>query len=347
MAFQYVVRLVTARALDLRSALPQPTPHPMSHPRVDSPMPRQPRRFASVLPWLVSLGLHSLLVVAALFAIWTSVAGVSPQIVPLVQLGNTAGTPLQRQAENRLEAAAPPLVPAVEPAPQENTLDAPIEITTPLLGTLDMAGKPSPFQSTLTSSAQFQTTFLGSGGNARRIAFVIDASGSLLDTLPFVLQELQKTVDSLHPRQEFTVLFYQGDTIIEAPPAGLKQAIASHKQQLAHWLDPQKRNIFAGGASDPVPAIKRALSYQPQLIFLLSDNITAGDLYQIDQRRLLDEITAANTSGTRINTLQFLYADARTGPEQKETLELIAEQSGGVYRFIGSNELGLQEGQQP
>ena len=48
------------------------------------------------------------------------------------------------------------------------------------------------------------------GVQARRVVFVVDASGSLIDTLAFVIRDLKRAVGSLNERQMFTVIFFQG-----------------------------------------------------------------------------------------------------------------------------------------
>ena len=76
------------------------------------------------------------------------------------------------------------------------------------------------------------------------------------------------------------------------------------------------------------------MRYKPQLIFLLSDNITGQGQYELNQQRLLDEIKGANTSNTKINTIQFLYPDPLARIGFKPTMQQISEQTGGIYKFI-------------
>ncbi len=51
---------------------------------------------------------------------------------------------------------------------------------------------------------------------------------------------------------------------------------------------------------------------------------------------------ADRVAGTKINTIQFLYPDTLTQAGLKGTLEMIANQSGGVYKFLDGKELGIQ-----
>ena len=95
--------------------------------------------------------------------------------------------------------------------------------------------------------------------------------------------------------------------------------------------------------ANPVKAIRQALSYKPELMFILSDNITGSGIFETDQRWLLDQIKEADRGiGTKINTIQFLYPDRLTRAGLKGTLELIADETGGVYEFYDGKKLGIQ-----
>ncbi len=180
------------------------------------------------------------------------------------------------------------------------------------------------------------------GGNARKIAFVIDASGSLIDTFPSVVDELIKTINKLSEKQEFTIVFYQGDTVIEVPTPnlGFKRATSEIKQKVIDWIQLSSHNIVPQGTSNPIPALQRALQYHPQLIFLLSDSITGSGAYAVDQRRLLDAIKKTNTSGTKICTIQFIYTDPLANIGMKGTMQSIADQTGGKYQFVSPEDIG-------
>ena len=96
------------------------------------------------------------------------------------------------------------------------------------------------------------------------------------------------------------------------------------------------------GLSNPVKALRLALRYRPQLLFVLSDNITGQGRYEVDQRRLLASIERENKSATKINTIQFVYPDPLEKFSLKATLQLIAERTGGIYKFLDARELGIE-----
>jgi hypothetical protein len=205
-------------------------------------------------------------------------------------------------------------------------------------------GKGSPFGSGVGGGGGgFKTSFYGTGGNARKIIYLVDASGSLIDTLDFVMLELTRSINELSDQQSFTVIFFQGEQAYEVPGwSGPRKATAENKKKAIDWFTPKAGNIIPAGISSPVVALKKALVYKPDLLFILSDNITGSGRFEVDQRRLLAEIDAANKGGTKINTIQFLYPDKLSEKGLEPTLKRISDRSGGIYKFLDAKELGIQ-----
>ena len=141
--------------------------------------------------------------------------------------------------------------------------------------------------------------------------------------------------------QELPTLDFGLGEVIEIPPLGIdtKRATAAIKQQVMEWLADDQYNVTPKGTTNPVKALRRAFQYQPQLVFLLSDAITGQGQYEIDQRLLLDEIEQPNRSGTKINTIQFIQEDPLVKAGLAPTMKLIADQSGGVYKYVPESEL--------
>lgn len=308
---------------------------------------RQDDALTTLLPWGVSFLLHAGLVLLALFVVWSTVLLSNDEkiIIPTARLSATPGAPLQIKETPRLKAD-PTARRTVSPLRNQQPvqmLTQPLSDAT-LVGVLGSSGDANPFEATISGGGELRAQFLGSGGNARRIAFVIDASGTLIDTFPFVLRELRKSISQLSGRQQFTIIFFQQENVIEVPPFGIdaKRATSEIKQQVNEWLREDKYNIVPQYKGNPVKALQRAFRYQPQLIFLLSDEITGQGQYEIDQQDLLGEIDRVNRSGTKINTIQFIYPDPLLKAGKRGTMDLIAERSGGVYKFVSKEELGIE-----
>ncbi|MBB6430565.1 hypothetical protein [Algisphaera agarilytica] len=175
---------------------------------------------------------------------------------------------------------------------------------------------------------------------ATRVVYLIDASGSLIDTFPFILEELQRSIHQLQPEQSFAVMFFAGSKVTEAPPYGMKRATTRAVQHTSQWIDPGSGRIIASGRPNADAAIRRALAYQPDAIILLSDGLTGGgDKALATRARLLSLIETANTRDVVFHTLQVRRPDPLSTPTRLGTLELIAMQSGGVHRYLGEEDL--------
>jgi hypothetical protein len=152
-----------------------------------------------------------------------------------------------------------------------------------------------------------------------------------------VIDELRRSIGQLTPEQKFTVIFFQRDLAIEAPPRGLKSATEAVKKQVIDWVTPSQGNIVPGGTSNPVVALTVALRYRPQVLFLLSDNITGRGRYEVNRQALLDKISRLNADHhTQVHTIQFLY------PDPLNTLDRIAREQGGTHRFVREADLILR-----
>ncbi len=299
-----------------------------------------------LLPWTVSILLHVGLVLLALFVVWSTVLASQDEqiIIPTARLSATPGAPLQIKKTPRLKAD-PIARRTVSPMRNKTPLQL---LTQPrsdatLVGVLGSSGDANPFETTISGGGELRAQFLGSGGNARRIAFVIDASGSITAELPELITALKRSINQLSARQQFTVIFFQGNDVIEIPPLGIndKPATPKTRQMVFDWLDRYKDYLSPGRGSDPIRALRLAFKYEPQLVFLLSDEITGQGRNEIDQARLLNDIERINRTGTKINTLQFIYEDPLLKAGLRGTMELIAERSGGKYTFVSGSDLGI------
>ncbi len=306
----------------------------------------------TLLPWGLSFLLHTALVLIAIFLVWTTITQPDrgQEVVPLVRLSADPGTPVQMNLSQR-ERIALRQRRTIETESARPTWLNETPAPPSLAGLADTAlSKPDPFGMARDTAATFQTSFMGSGGNARRIVFIIDASGSLIDTFPIVILELKKSILKLSDEQMFTILFAvgtergSGEAVeVPVPRRGLKPATPAAKRQVIEWIDPDRGNIAPKLVGNPVPAIRAALKYKPDLIYLLSDDLTNRGPYELPQERILSEIRRANTAQTKINTIQFLYPDPLESiPGRQGTLKLIAEQSGGLYKFVSKADLKLE-----
>ncbi len=217
--------------------------------------------------------------------------------------------------------------------PEIPTLPAP-QLVEPAASTL--ASLSSPVLTSQASTDQTDTaSFFGvSGSDVRRVVYCIDASGSMIRSLPMVLEHLGRSMDQLKPPQRFSVVFFQDNEAVPMPNfASMPLATLDNKRAVIRWMH---QDIVPLGRSNPSRALELALSLKPDVIFLLSENITGAGPFEIEADRLLEALEDQNpiqSNGTRATTIkciQFLEEDVLG------VLRQIAEAHGGPdgYNFV-------------
>jgi hypothetical protein len=315
---------------------------------------RTERRVKRIVPWVASLVIHLGMATLAVFITWTVsnlpkkddavliVADFNAlNYEPVAGMESAPGQP----AGPVVRDMAPPLPVAQHINDQLNAPDdQPLKDVAAALGYADESGV-SALSRFAPRPGQNAAIFAGaSGSNARRIVYVIDASGSMIAYLQIVVDELARSLENLSSRQSFGVVFFQADAAIQVPPAGeLLPATADEKVRALKWID---ANIVPAGGTNPVVAIDKALALKPNVIFLLSQDITGYGQFEVDQQDLLTMLDQRNPreaqTGRRavqINCIQFLDHDPL------ETMAKIAKEHGGPngYKFLTRKELGLGE----
>ena len=144
----------------------------------------------------------------------------------------------------------------------------------------------------------------------------------------------------LAPPQRFSVVFFQDNEAVPMPNFGaLPLATAEQKRAVIRWMH---QEIVPRGRSNPLRALELALSLQPDVIFLLSENITGAGPFEIEADRLLAALDEQNPvlpdglRGTAIKCIQFLEEDVLG------VLRQIAEVHGGpdAYNFVERDTAG-------
>ncbi len=302
----------------------------------EPPAPTPRNRFSSLsLPWIVSIAVHIAIAVIGMFVVWSSTTQKPDKvIVPLTRFtGDVVAENLADPQDTeiaviheRVQTAEPVEVATAEP-PDLLAIDndAP-------LSAIDIeVALPLP-PGTTTDRPELSVELFGVGGNARTVVFVVDASGSLLDVLPQVINELARSIRQLSTEQRFTVIFFQGGRVIHVPVphAGLKRATADAKRAVIRWIALDSGNIRAAGSTNPLIALEAAIKLKPELIFVMSDDFRgAGDTPQTQRAMLQRVARAVGDTNLAINTIEFNDID-RSG-----VLRRIAERHGGTYKHVG------------
>ena len=169
----------------------------------------------------------------------------------------------------------------------------------------------------------------------------------MIATLPVVIDELERSIRGLSELQSYTVVFFQRDQALASPPEDrMVPATEENRERTMEWIS---EAVLPSGRSNPVRALERAMALEPEIIYLLSSNVTGSGQYAVDLSALLEQLDRLNPreSGTgrravRIKCIQLL------DPDPTEALKKIAEIHSGEtdegdsgYRFLGRSELGL------
>ena len=158
-----------------------------------------------MLPWGISFLFHMALVLLALFVVWSATLVMPDEETPVVpKLALTSNTPSlldvpQIDSPTVTPTAAPPKRP--ESDPRTPNLDEPQDIPADFGKGLIPNSPRSPIDGQGTTGNASNTIFGPPsgppGGDANRIVFLVDASGSLIADLPFVVKELKRSIDGL------------------------------------------------------------------------------------------------------------------------------------------------------
>jgi len=162
--------------------------------------------------------------------------------------------------------------------------------------------------------------------------FLIDRSGSMVDTFDRLRYEIIRSVAGMTARQRFHVVLFSDGVPIESPPRRLVEANLRNKRSLAGFL----KEVRAAGQTDPEAALKRAFAvlaraqrrkgdHTGQLVHLLTDGVFP------DNARALALIRRLNV-GKKIRINTYLYGHCP--PEAERVMKAVARDSGGRYKYV-------------
>ena len=189
-------------------------------------------------------------------------------------------------------------------------------------GPLAMFGTPGG------GSMGIKGAVFGNSGNAKKIAFICDASGSMVSKFSTLRRELSKTIRQLKPVQSFSLIFFQQQSCMYLD-ATLTMATPDAKLRADKFLE----TVTPRAETNPLPALDLAFKQGPELIYLLTD----GDFP--DNDAVLAKIRQLNKNGrVKINTIAFV-SDTDTETAFMDLLKKIATESGGVYRHVREGDI--------
>ncbi len=289
---------------------------------------------AIVTAWLLSLAFHGLFLGAMLLIVFPFAAAERSADLPVVHaqvVGDVDAAPVAVPTPANLQAGG---------SPSEGPRFSPDPAAAEIQRVAPKAAETAPDLSVIgigsasTDAAQLGLALDGGGTGpeffgvaanapgARSIVYVVDRSGSMVDTFDRVRAELKRSISALRRSQKFHVIFFNAAQPLENPPMRPVNAIDAHKQQFFNFLD----GVSPGGGTKPESAIRRALALEPDILYFLSDGVFDASLVQ----RLSEWNPQRHT---RIYTIAYLDQTGR------QLLETIAREHGGEFKFVSEDDL--------
>jgi hypothetical protein len=165
--------------------------------------------------------------------------------------------------------------------------------------------------------------FFGTGINGRRIAFVVDCSGSMnhphsseaKTRFRLLKYELIQAITAMDSGMEFFVIFFNHEAH-PMPASTMVPATPENQKRYLEWV----ARFRPGGNTDPRVALQMAMRLGPDVIYLLTD----GEF----KRRIERDLLRLQQTSVAIHTICL---GDRGG---EKILKAIAESNNGVYRFV-------------
>jgi hypothetical protein len=179
-----------------------------------------------------------------------------------------------------------------------------------------------------------KSPFMGISGNARKVVYVCDASGSMMSVFWRVKEELRKAVDVLRPIQAFNVIFLSYEDVTALDKNSLVMANPENKRKAMQLVE----NTSAAGNTDAaLPAIRKAFELRPDLIYLLTDGFQS--LYGSEMSEaVIKELRKLNADKkVRVNII--LIKSANEDTEFEKAMRTVASENGGVCKIIDRQNL--------
>ncbi|MGZ0166452.1 MAG: hypothetical protein ACKVII_21215 [Planctomycetales bacterium] len=191
----------------------------------------------------------------------------------------------------------------------------------------------APVATSTQSTKHGETSFFDIKAAGTRFVYVVDYSSSMsfYKQLLVAKGEVAASLQSLDSTQQFQIIFYNtrySEMSLSNLAPSMWWATDIRKNQARQYLS----SIGPEGGTAHVPALKKALSYSPENIFLLTDAeqpiMSAADLNEIKQ---------INRGKTAIHTVEF----GRGGNLDVDNfLKKMARENGGSYRYRDVTKFG-------
>ncbi len=252
-----------------------------------------------------------------------------------------------QNAQRREDASAPDLAERLRALEAHSADNSELDALARRFGAIstgsDVSGDESRTRDDARAPLRAGATFAGLvAGNATKVAYVVDASGSMIGSFSTIVDEVERSLAQLEPTQQFTIIVFRRDGAeTMRDELGLRSASRANRAESLQWL---RSSVVPAGRSSPIQALTIALDSGADCVFLLSTTITGPGRHELDRASMLQLLERLNprdaSSGRRVATIQCIqFLEEDPG----RTLEAVAAEhyGEGGYRFISRSASGL------
>lgn len=161
---------------------------------------------------------------------------------------------------------------------------------------------------------------------AKKVVFMIDVSGKLLEGHNKVIELVQQEITQLDPGARYTVLLFNGTGYAESPPIGLKRFKPGSLRPLAEWIRANNRQMPPGEMIGLNTLTTLAMAYQPDRLAFYSDGAMSRRMTRqqvASMHTLLERLNADRA--VRIDGYQFFNNDPNN------FLQNVSQEHGGRF----------------
>ena len=157
--------------------------------------------------------------------------------------------------------------------------------------------------------------------SAKRVVFVLDATGSMSSDYPAMCAMAFDKVSALHAPQRFDILFLNDKNPRPLAP-DLLAATDENKRKCRDYMD----SMLPRGNTDAAPAIKSAFDLKPDLIYFMID---PTDFAKKDIQAIFALARARSGGKIPIHVIAFEQDE-----EGRIFCQSLADMTGGTYQFV-------------
>lgn len=302
--------------------------------------------------WLLSCGLHSIILIALILLLGQFKNGAgdvehrkggivlvevtSPETTEYLSEGDNADTTSASAAAQQ----SPPPLPSTDELPPDlpGVASSPSELTgigDDLMESMPGADALLDGNENVQIGGKVTTEVFGVKGTGSKFLYVFDRSDSMegYERRPLLAARaaLKASLASLGSNHQFQIVFYNNETrVFKLPGEGARMYFANDDNKAAgnRFVD----SVAGSGGTNHLAALKYALSLGPDVIFLLTD--AEGGFTPAE----LGAVSDWNRSAAIINAVEFGVGAKPRASDR--SLERLATESGGQYVY--KNILTLQ-----